>query len=170
MSGRRTQDFSQDDSTQYEGGEQLTSHSSFMDRQARENAEPALKKFPVIVLLSILGVGALVGLFFLVQFLMTYPQTSAAKNVQLTLVNPKIEAGTAFVDVQVVNDNNASVKQMTMHYTITGASGGTISDGDISLDQLVAAGSKAVIPHVKLGAISEAPKSLHADVTQAFCP
>jgi len=169
MSARRTQNFSQDDSTQYEGDEQ-SSHSSFMDRQARENAEPALKKFPVIVLLSIFGVGALVGLFFLVQFLMTYPQTSAAHNVQLTLLNPKIEAGSAYVDVQVINDNNASVKQMTMHYTIAGASGATISDGNVSLDQLVAAGSQAVIPHVKLGAISEAPKSLHADVTQAFCP
>jgi hypothetical protein len=169
MGGRRTQDFSQDDSAQYESDERL-SQSTFMDRQARENAEPAIKKFPVIVLLSVLGVGALVGLFFLVQFLMTYPQTAAAKNVQLTLLNPKIEEGCAFVDVQVINDNNASVKQMTMHYTIAGASGATISDGNISLDQLIGAGSKAVIPHVKLGAISEAPKSLHADVTQAFCP
>src|SRR5271157_1030447 len=113
MSGRRTQNFSEDESAQYEDSEQL-SHSSFMDRQARENAEPALKKFPVIVFLSIFGVGALVGLFFLVQFLMTYPQTSAAKNVQLTLINAKIEGGSAYVDVQVVNDNNASVKQMTM--------------------------------------------------------
>jgi hypothetical protein len=169
MSTRRTQNSSENETTQYESDGEL-SHSSFMDRQARENAEPALKNFPVIVLLSILGVGALIGLFCLGQFLMTYPQTAAAKNVLTTLINPKIEDGTAYVDVQVINDNNASVKQMTMHYTIFGASGATISDGNVSLDQLVAAGSKAVIPHIKLGAVSEPPKSLHADITQAFCP
>ena len=169
MSRRSTQDFSEDESTQYPDEEQL-SHSSFMDRQARENAEPVLKKFPVIVLLSILGVGAIVGLFFLVQFMMTYPQTSVAKNVELTLSNPKIESGTAFVDVEVVNNNNASVNKMKMHYTITGASGNNEVTGDVMVDQLVGAGSKAVIPHVKLGPVTEAPKSLHADVTEAFCP
>lgn len=169
MSSRQsTENFSEDE-TGYERGEQQLAPSTFMDRQARELAEPALKKFPVIVLLSILGVGVLAGLFFLVQFLMTYPQTSVAKNVQLSLSNPKIEDGSAFVDVQVINDNNASVNKMKMHYTITGANGG-ISDGNVMLDQIVGAGTKAVIPHVKLGAVSEEPKSLHADVTEAFCP
>jgi hypothetical protein len=146
------------------------SHSSFLDRQARESAEPAYKKFPVMVLLILVGIGVIGGLFLLGSFLLTYPQASAAKNVSLTLLKPELKDGSAFGDVQVQNDNNASVKQMTVHYTITGASGATISDGNVSLDQLIPAGAKVVIPHVKLGAVSEAPKNLHADVTAAFCP
>lgn len=143
--------------------------TNFLDKQARENAAPASKSFPVMVLMIIVGLGVAAGLITLAMYAMSYPKVTAAHNVQMQLTNPKLENGSAFVDVQVTNDNPSPVKSMSVHYTITGASGATISEGTIPIDRTIAAGEKALVPHVRLGAITEPPKSLHADVVEAVC-
>jgi hypothetical protein len=141
--------------------------TNFLENQARDISEPAYKKFPVVLLLVIFIVGAIVGIWQLVQFGLAYPKLAAAKNVTLQLQHPKMESGNAVVDMEVNNGNDLPLKGMTVKFSIFGPSGETVREGQLSVGCDVPASGKKVIEHLSLGALSQAAAKMHAEVTEA---
>jgi hypothetical protein len=141
--------------------------SNFLENQARDISTPAYKKFPVVLLSVIFVVGVIVGIWQLALFVMAYPKLAAAKNISLQLQHPKMEAGTAFVDMEVTNGNDQPIKNMTVKYTISGATSEAVSEGQISVPCDIPARGKKVVEHVNLGALAQPASKMHAEVSEA---
>jgi len=141
--------------------------TNFLENQARDISTPAYKKFPVVLLLVIFVVGAIVGIWQLALFCMAYPKLSAAKNVSLQLQHPKMEAGNAFVDMEVNNGNDLPLKNMNVKFNISGADGAVVREGQLSVDCDVPASGKKVLEHLNLGSLSQPAAKMHAEVAEA---
>jgi hypothetical protein len=141
--------------------------TNFLENQAREISTPAYKRFPTVLLLVIFAVGVVVGIWQLALFCMAYPKLSAAKNVSLQLQHPRMEAGNAFVDMEVDNANDLPLKNMSVKFSISGADGSVVSEGQLSVDCDVPGTGKKVIEHLRLGALSQPAAKMHAEVAEA---
>ncbi len=141
--------------------------TNFLANQAKDISTPAYKKFPVILLLIIFAAAVVFGIWQLVSLTISYPKLVAAKNVQINLESAKMEGGYAFVDLEVVNDNDAVLTKMNVKYDIYGGNGDTIGEGNLPIEKSVPAGGKMLIKHVKLGALTENAGKMHAEVTEA---
>jgi hypothetical protein len=118
--------------------------------------------------MAIFALTVIVGLWQLANMVISYPKIAAAKNIQIKLERPQLKDGSAFVDMEIDNGNDLPLTSVNVKYTIYSTSGGTASEGNISILKDVPAGQKAVAQNVKLGSLSESAGKMHAEVTDAI--
>lgn len=106
-----------------------------------------------MVVLILLGIGALFGLYKLVDYVFNMDKLAAMKSVQVNLRHPSQVNGLAFIDVEVQNFNPAPIRNLTIKYNILDKTGNSTKESIFTLEGSIPAGDSRVFPHVALGSI-----------------
>lgn len=127
--------------------------TDFLVKQAGSIDTPITKQMPVMIVLCLVGVGALFGAVQLITYCFNYDKLSAMKNVDVSLQHPIEKDGVAYVAVDIANYNPAPIQNTAFTYQVIDSTGKIMKTGKVTIPALVPPGESRTFPEISLDKI-----------------